>query len=320
MSTAEGQLLPELMLGIYTGRDGHILARGALGLTAYLARPELWARGGADRIFRRFLDIVPRDRLTFLSTSLMPVWRGIDERALPDVIDTLSYAGVLRGVRHLFWMRVANDPGAPALGFTYTEIDPTRTERAGVLEITLPETWDPHALFELALEIVNTAPVHSLVGGYVFRYDVHDESRAFHQIYRWASRYLGMDVQKADDMAWLAPRALPGSNWLTYVGGSVAAAASIDLSQLRGLGDDVAAIDVADGLMLRAGDAPMKGDVNRMRFPFAYAKVARALDPWFADPPPEFWGAFFQQRHTALWLRRLVDPAAWVDRKIEDVK
>jgi hypothetical protein len=308
------------MLGIYINRSGHILARGALGLTAYLARPELWARGGADRIFRRFLDTVPRDRLTFLSTSLMPVWRGIDERALPEVIDTLSCAGVPRPVRHLFWMRVANDPGAPALGFTYTEIDPERTERAGVLEITLPETWDPQALFELALEIVNTAPVHSLVGGYVFRYDVHDESPAFHQIYEWARRYLGMDIQKADDMAWLAPRALPGSNWITYIGGSVAAAAEIDLGSLRDLGDDVIAIDVAGGLMLRAGGRPLEGDVERMCFPLAYAKVARALDPWFANPPPEFFGAFFQQRHTQLWLRRLVDPAAWVDRKIEHVK
>lgn len=311
--------LPELMLGHYTTPDGHILARAPLGLTAYLDRPDLWAHGAAERIFAIFLERVPRQYLRFLSTSLMPTWKGIDESALPDVLESLRFAGALAGVRHLFWMRLANDPGAPALGISYAEVDPQRTTRAGVLEITLPETWKPQALFELALEILNTAPVHSLVGGVAFRYDVHDEANAFNQIYRWASRYIAIDAQKPDEMAWLAPRALPGSSWLTYVGGSVAAAAGIDLAALRAtrFEHDVRMLDVADGLLFRAGDVPMQGDLNRMRFPFAYAEVARALGPWFASPPPELWGTFFREKHTEIWFRRLIDPAAWVDRKIQ---
>lgn len=314
--------LPELMLGFYTTPEGHILARAPLGLTAYLDRPDVWAHGGIERILSAFFERVPRDQLRFLSTSLMATWKAIDESVLAEVLESFRYGGALYGVRHLFWLKIANDPGAPALGISYTEVDPRRTTRAGVLEITLPETWDPHVLFELALEILNTAPVHSLVGGFAFRYDVHEESRAFHQIYRWASRYLAVDIQKPEDMAWLAPRALPGSNWLTYVGGSVAAAAGIDLAALRAqrYAHEVRTFDAADGLLFRAGPFPMKGDVNRMRFPFAYAEVARVLAPYFADPPPELWGPFFEKRHTSIWLHRLVDPAPWVERPLESSK
>lgn len=312
--------LPELMVGLYTTPEGHILARAPLGLTAYLDRPDQWAHGGAERILSVFLERMPRSYLRFLSTSVMPTWKGVDERSLPEVLESLRYAGMLRGIRHLFWMKLANDPGAPALGLSYTEIDRERSPRAGVLEITLPETWDPHALFELALEILNTAPVYSLVGGFTFRYDVHDEARAFNQIYRWADRYIAVDVQKPEDMAWLAPSALPGSSWLTYVGGSVAREAGIDLAALRAhsFQHDVRTMDVSDGLLFRAGELPMVGDINRMRFPFAYAEVARLLGPWFADPPPELWGTFFRQRHSALWFRRLIDPAAWAERRMED--
>ena len=311
--------LPELMLGHYTTPEGHILARAPLGLTAYLDRPEQWAHGGAERIFSLFLERVPRSYLRFMSTSVMSTWKGVDETTLPEVLESMRYAGALRGMRHLFWMKLANDPGAPALGISYTEVDPRRASRAGVLEITLPETWDPQALLELALEILDTAPVHSLVGGFTFRYDVHDEANAFNQIYCWASRYLAIDVQKAEDMAWLAPRALPGSSWLTYVGKSVASEAGIDLVSLRATAfrGDVRVTDVADGLLFRAGESPMQGDLNRMRFPFAYAEVARALAPWFASPPPDLWGTFFRQRQSELWFRRLIDPAAWVERELE---
>src|SRR5690349_9048852 len=131
----EDGLLPELKLGRYVSAEGHVLARGALGLTAYLDRGDLWARGGAARILELFIDRVPRDHLRFLSTSLMQFWKGVDEKSLPEVQETLRHGGVLGGVRHLFWMRLASDPGAPALGFTYTEIDPKRSPRAAVLEL-----------------------------------------------------------------------------------------------------------------------------------------------------------------------------------------
>lgn len=306
------------MVGFGYAPDGRMRVRAPLGVTAYLDRPEQWAHGGAERILTRFMDRVPRRHLSFLSTSVMPEWKEIDEASLPEVLDSLRNLGVMRGIRHLFWMKLANDVGAPALGFSYTEVDPTRTERTGVLEITLPETWTASELLDIALDIVETAPVCSLVGGFVFRYDVHDEAVAFNQIYRWASRYIGVDIQKAEQMAWRASGALPGSSWLTYVGASVATVAGIDLDALR-----VAPLqhaerrDAGDGLMFVAGERPMLGDLNRMRFPFAYAEVARLLAPWFASPGPDFYGSFYREEHSELWFRRLVDPAAWIDREIK---
>src|SRR5688572_30880327 len=111
---SEEGLLPEIKLGRYVNAEGHVLARGALGITAYLDRGDLWAQGGAARILDLFIDRVPREHLRFVSTSLMQFWKGVDVRSLPEVQETLRYAGI-GGIRHLFWMRLASDPGAPAL-------------------------------------------------------------------------------------------------------------------------------------------------------------------------------------------------------------
>lgn len=318
MSTTEIEL-PELWLGTYVTPEGRALARAGLGLTAYLDHPELWARGGAMHVLETFLRRVPRGQLVNVATSLVPTWRTIGPGGLDDVLETFRYSGLTQGIRHLFWMRLANDTGAPSLAFSYTEIDPQRSERTGVLEITIPEPWRSDDLLALAMEVLNAGPVCSLIGGKVFRYDRHEQARAFHQIYRWASRYIAIDVQMADEMAWLAPHSLPGSSWLTYVGEGVARTREIDLGALRvrEWPHGVQATPVGNGLLFQAGAEPVQGDLNRLRFPDAYREVARALSPYFADPPPELWGSFHLQRHTRPWFRRFVEPRAWLDRRID---
>lgn len=319
MMTAAEIELPELWLGTYVTPEGRNLARVGLGLTAYLDAPELWARGGALRVLETFLRRIPRRELLNVATSLTPTWRAIGASGLDEVLETFRYTGLTRGVRHLFWVRLANDTGAPSLGFSYTEVDPQRSERTGVLEITLPEPWRSDELHSLAMEVLSTGPVCSLIAGKVFRYDRHEQARAFHQIYRWASRYIAIDVQLADEMAWLAPHSLPGSSWLTYVGERLARTREIDLGSLRAREwpHDVRATPVADGLLLQAGAEPVQGDLNRLRFPHAYSEVARLLGPYFADPPPELWGSFHLQKHTSLWFRRLIEPTPWIERRID---
>lgn len=310
-------LLDELPLGYYITPERRVLARAPLGLTAYLDGQDTWAHGGAQRMLRRFLARTPRAPLTGFATSLMSHWRPLDDDLLKEAIESFETRGILHGMRHLFWMKLANDWGAPGLGFTYWEVDPRRAARAGILEITLYEVDDPQLLRELALALLECGPVYSLVGGFVYRYDEHEKAAAFEQIYRWATRHVGIDVQMPEDMSWLAPRVIPGVNWLTYVGPGLAKNAEIDLGAVAAppFEHDVRTHAVAGGVLLQAGEAPLQGDLNRFRWPFAYAEVARRLSPWFPSPPPDLWGPFYRERHSELWFRRLVDPAGWVDSR-----
>lgn len=315
-SPAPTPLLDELPLGYYMTPDRRVLARAPLGLTAYLDGQDAWAHGGAQKMLRRFLSRVPRAPLTGLATSLMSHWKPLTDDVLADALESFETRGLLHGMRHLFWLKIANDAGAPGLGFSYWEIDPRRANRAGILEITLYEVEDPRLLHELALALLDCGPVYSLVGGFAFRWDEHEKAVAFEQIYRWASRHVGIDCQMREDMSWLAPKVVPGVSWLTYVGGGLARNAEIDLAALRAQPFEhrVHAQPVADGVLFMAGDRPLMGDLNRFRWPFEYAEVARRLAPWFPEVSPDLFGPFFREHHTSLWFRRLVDPSGWVDR------
>jgi hypothetical protein len=68
---------------------------------------------------------------------------------------------------------------------------------------------------------------------------------------------------------------------------------------------------VGNAVLLRAGEQPTMGDLNRLAYPEAYAEVARRLDPLFVEEPSEFLGLFADNVHTHAWLRRLVEAGDW---------
>ncbi len=309
----------ELWLGRYVkaGTD-HTLARNTLGLTAYLADPDYWAREGSYKMLRSFLDMLPdgyKEHLRALSTSTRDTWMAIDANDYDEVIRGL----LPQGARHFFWMKLFNDVGAPSVGFHYIEHDPQRADRSAVLELTLPQEHPPGDLAQLALEIGNIGPIHSIIGGYAIRFDDRYRARAFNQVYRWASRYIALDIQVPEEMAWRTPDGLPGTNWLTVIGGPLAEKLGIDLEELRTREwpEGITALPADDDLLIRAGEAPVLGDLNRLRLPREYTDVACVLAPYLVKDPPELWGPFYSSEHSLPWFRRFLDVQTWAERDID---
>jgi len=290
------------------------IIRVALGLTAYLDMPEFWAQEGAQRALDMLLGCSVADQLAYYTTSVMTEWEDLEESTLRELRRGLSSRVLVQDrPRHLMFFRLADEPNCPEMGFSYTEIDPRRAERSAVLELTLPQEHPPEELLSLATELGKIGPLHSLVGGYVGRWNVLYQRDAFSLFYRWAQRYLGLDIQAPEEMAALTPEWLPGSNWLTMVSQRVAHAREFDLSTLRHgtWTQPVEVSAVGNAVLLRAGEQPTMGDLNRLAYPEAYAEVARRLDPLFVEEPSEFLGLFADNVHTHAWLRRLVEAGDW---------
>lgn len=289
-------------------------ARVALGLTVYLAEPFFWAQSGAGEALRMFLANAPVDEVAVYSTSTMSHWQQVSSQGLGTLQSALSAWSWSEGrLRHLFNFQLADETGAPSTGFYYREIDPARQERAGVLQITLPQSADPADLLQIALEIGNLGPFWCAVGGYAARFDWVRKRDAFTRIYLWCQRYLGVDVQDPEELAWVVKTGIPGSNWITMIGDAQADALGFDFDAARAhpWASDVGALPLGHGLLLRAGDEPTAGDVNAMEYPREYAEVARFLAPWILEKPPEYWGVFGGKEQTAAWMRRFVDPTGW---------
>ncbi len=289
-----------------------VVLRPVLGLTLYLAEPAWWAREGAAEAYRLFLEAVDPKRLGFFTSSRLRKWQRVEEPR--DYLEELSSVKLaLDRPRHLFSFTIADYPNTPETAFHYAEVDPDRSERASVLQLTLPPESDPNELMQLALQLTNLGPSLSGVGGYSVRWHRGHQRLAFEHFYLWSQRFVGLDAEDPWEAALTAHEGLHGTSWLTHVGTPLADEVGLDLDRLTNaaFSEDVLGIRTKHGLLLRAGEKPSLGDLNQLDFPTAYAEVARALDQSMAPTPVRFWGYLFEEDRSALWRRRLVDPTSW---------
>lgn len=293
-------------------------ARVELGLTLYLDDPGVWAREGAPRLLESFVSYARPEALAWFATSTSGEWRRVGgPEGLRDVLTAFAAQGqrLSTHLRHGFYFQLADDAGAPSTGFYYREIDPARTDRVSVIELTLPVETDPGLLFQLAMEASALGPFFAGVGGYAVRASWQTRREAMSWVYRWCGRWWGVDIQDPDEMAWHVREGLPGSNWLTLVGAPLIEARGISSQTFEGFSPEIGVIPRPHGRLIRAGDAPTEGDLNRFELPEAYAQVARRLAPWFVEEPPELWGLFGGRQQTRAWMRRLVEPEPWAARE-----
>lgn len=299
--------------------DGRTVIGPALGTTFYLADPFFWAERGVVDALQLFVEGPWRGRLAYYTTSLLDRWRPLDG-GLRDVLAALTREKLLvRGPRPFFSFSVADDPHVPSTAFTYTEVDPRRSDRTSVLELTLAATDPPAWLREVSLRTAALGAFYSGVGGFVARFNPLFRRLAFNQFFLWARRFVGLDVQIPDDSSWSAAFALQGSSWLNFLGAPWAERREVDLvawrtQTWRAPGVTCTGIrpHAADrSVLLQAGESPTLGDRNDLVWPAAYAEVARALVDFFPEDPPTFWGAFAEHELTEAWMRRLVVPKEW---------
>jgi hypothetical protein len=305
---------PARGLAVTMGPPTHVLlrapevtvARGVLGLTLYLVDLPSWAGGGLPYALRAVLDVVGAERLAWYTTSVLTDWRRMTPPMRQALLAELDRPGPLR---HLWRLRLVDDPGAPGAGLAYREVDEARG-RTGYLQIVLPPDTGPAALATLAAGLGDRYAFASGVGGYLATWNEHEKPAAFFDIHAWSRRFLGLDVQDPDAMSWHARNRLPGTNWLTLVGTRFAHAGAITEAISAPGPADIKVSPLRHGLLIQAGERPTWGDLNCDSYPEAYAAVARRLEP-HVGAAFELWGGFYQHKHTQAWLHRFVEPTAW---------
>jgi len=286
------------------------IARVELGLTLYLAEPLTWAHEAAGRVLDSFLSVVPPDHLVYYATSRLHRWRRLDGTQFQDLRQQLGLPWSEARPRHLFELILTDDAGCPSCGFRYREIDDARADRAGLIEVTLPQEYDPGYLLPIARTALSAGPLWSGIGGYSARMSERFRADAFDVAWAWAQRYRGVDIQDPEPMAWRVREGLPGINWLTILGGSLARELDFDLARAGAhrWTDPMICTEVAgDNLLIRAGEQPVIADAHRFEEPTAYQEVASVARNLLLKEPPELLGYFRDHESTGRWFRRFVD-------------
>lgn len=312
MTSTELLAPPPSRIVLAAERDVTVAHMG-MGVTLYLDDPYAWASGAAADLLSSFVERLDPRLLRWFTTSLLPGWQRLSPADIPHLVDSLRVGGFERRMRHLLEVRMADDPGAPMVGFAYREIDPGSERRTGYVQIAYPIDHDPNELLQLVIEIGHRFPIWCGIGGYLATWNERVLATAFTRIHAWCHRYLGLDVHYAEKMSWHVCRGLPSIGWLTLLGANARNQLGIDAEALRARPwtQPVAVFDLAQATLIRAGETPLLGDLNAMAYPLAHAEVARALAPHMISEPPSFPGMFEVKQDTGAWMQRFVRPEHW---------
>lgn len=283
------------------------MCRVSFGATFYFASAP--TRDEILRAYSVYRKICPPERRTLVTTVRTPLFGPLAANDQSHIFRLLAHQDLRRDEGIVVW------DGKVAQQWTFWMQgwvgQPETAPTASFCQILLPEDTDPDTLYALVRALAEELPLLSGHAGYTAQFDGQLKAAAFNQIFAWAKRYLGLEVE---DLRLTLPGALDGikgANWLTLIGARFWDRLLADPRRPRQLPEGVTLESLNHAHLFRAGRQPVLGDRNRRQFPTEYAAVERLLQPLKLKEHPEFAGRFAQDEQTLPWLRRLLEPAAW---------
>ena len=178
------------------------------------------------------------------------------------------------------------------------------------LQFTVPETT-PIALFrDQVLAVASELRLRWGTAGFTYsQLDLAPGRQAEEAQFAHARRFPGYDLPAYVQLVVPFYRRLRSVSWLTFVGAELAA----ELATLgrplvagaAGAGGQVAVEELGGGtVMLQAGAAPQRGDVNRLTIPSAYCEADALVRPIRSDGTGVRFFHPWDDDSTVRWLRR----------------
>jgi len=139
---------------------------------------------------------------------------------------------------------------------------------------------EPNRFLKVVIDLCNHVPFLSGHAGFVFERSPYHEERSYQVAYALGMRYVGVDIADIHNIPRAVKRdGVKGVNWLTILsypfleelGGRKA------IDNLTSKNIDV--IDTEYGVILKAGDKPQIGDVNRGKIPAEYRLIYDVIRP-----------------------------------------
>lgn len=244
-----------------------------------------------------FYDIDGRckpQRMRPQALEMLPFWAEEldDERLLYGLVLESGQTPAERGERSFsFYQRGTVFPGFVRLVVPIEVIEPTND--------------GPECLVKLATDLVGEMRFLCGFAGFAASYSGFQQHSG---VYALSQRYRGVDL--ADPYTfrpWLR-EGITSVNWLTFVGTRLLARLEVDdpPGALRSSLGATAVHELPHGVMVRAGESPALGEVNRRDFLPAYHTVGRALRRLRipADALGQCNSIGGDPAHTVQWLAR----------------
>ncbi|MDR6887729.1 MULTISPECIES: type VI immunity family protein [Variovorax] len=265
-------------------KDGQVLAMPCVDIVAFVnGVPD---NGGAG--FARFLNDFAHNfggQLRFYRTGDMKRFRAFDAQALEGPAHWFTDPRLLAANMLSFRAHsggTARDVCPPAVDMTLAGVfEPPRF----ILRMILPVEWgdEPEQLVSLAQTALAELQLGSGYCGYSLVWEETDTALE-EKVLAWAGplhrRHPGLGYGDAVCLSNAVDRGVVAVNWLTFLGAELVAALGGSDALASSAAAEVSVLPLGQGgVILRAGEAPKLGDVNRKDLLPAYHAVGRLVGP-----------------------------------------
>lgn len=189
----------------------------------------------------------------------------------------------------------------------YFSITPAELDwQAGYFHVFFPPAFilDKQVVFlSILRKLCETLAFCSGSAGYCVQYDfLQSNQLRDEQIHAWASRYLGVDIADLELAADVTKKKIKTVNWITLLGNQMIEELGGESSLDKLVGNGVEIEKANHGAILRAGDAPLLGDINCQEDITLYRRVNEFIRPVRSTSLLPLPG--FNKNQTQDWLER----------------
>ncbi|GGY36852.1 type VI immunity family protein [Pseudoduganella albidiflava] len=290
----------------------------ALGYTMSVYTNKLLSQQpkGVLSAYDRYLRLYQRDLPPYYATENMNRHKKASKATFDMLATWLQPGAPPREFISLDLQATESPNDAPRDSFHVYGTEPAYPDHsdddARVVAMSLdPAVCDAATLLEVFVETCSAIEFRSALAGFGMNTSRYEEEEA--QTHAWAMgmRFRALDIPRmVDDALAVGSDGVKGVGWLTALGPEILDQLGGKAALRKALPAEVALIDLPNGIVLKAGEAPILGDRNR-REPLAhYQKIYGLLAPWIdraAKRSPSFNLETDYVDRTEAWFHRLAD-------------
>ncbi len=282
---------PQIPSDLELRYDDTVITRPVFTLSFFAKEPVSELGLALLDTFERYTDIVGAEALRFYATANMSKHRKVTKRAAAMLETWLQPGAALDDYVFINFQDTEVYNEAPISLYLLAgaeEVDGERVDDATLVRISLPlarALEDAAGMQSLAEELWSMVPFQSGQAGFGLECSRYFLDEAHEHAYAKSMRHPGLDIPDAvNDATNSGNDHLRGIGWLTFIDDDLATRLDGAEAIASNVGAGVSVTKPGRGVLLRAGDRPAFGDVNRKDDLPAYASVFAAVRPLLVDP------------------------------------
>lgn len=289
--------------------DGKIFLRGGLVFVMFMKKRHEEIVDNVRHLFEDYIQLIGQDTLRWVHDR-GEYYKPLTPKKLKRIHQLLTTEAARKRPNETLELKDGEDEWSEGEHyFLYGGRDLRRPTGTSFIEIRLPVTCleekSPDDLVDFATALAVHVPYTSGYLSLALNYVRVAESLAAREVNKYAFKHPGIDINNTIITAGRIDRKVRGAYWLTLLGEeplSMLGPKDVLISKLPA---EVEVNPVGTGIMLRAGNRPSPGDINRGNNLPLIRSVAKAIEPVMLFQTSGFF--CFESEDFSRWERRHLD-------------